>query len=181
MIVCYLAIYIKRSLHQFSLQRHKKFHKSSSVRQQGRRKASHQAKARRRKEADGRPQKQQRKKQQQLSENPSIPPVSIHLLEDSCDDDEDKPSDYELLLSTFKPLAKKPRLMADKREKMKDTTISSVSGGGGQDFRVSIQEGEGRGVIEERGGEQGSPADEDSCSDGGEADNDDAAGKGFCS
>lgn len=64
---------------------------------------------------------------------------------------------------------------------MKDTTIRSIYGGGGQDFRASVQEGEGEGggVIEERRGKQGSAADEDSCSDGGEADNDDTAGKGF--
>ena len=151
------------------------------MQQQGRRKASYQAKARRKKETDGRTQKQEGKKQKQLSESPSIPPASVHLLEDSSDDDEDKPTDYELLLSTFKPLAKKPRLMSDKREKIKDTAVRSISDGGGQDFRVSVQEGdrEGGRVIEERGGEQGSGADEDSFSDLGEVDNDDAAGKGF--
>ena len=158
------------------------------MRHQSQRKSGHHqatANARRKKTTD-------RKQRNPLSgENTPIPPSSreeklpsVNLLEDSSEgDDEDKPTDYELLLSTFKPLAKKPRLMADEREKMKDATIGNISGGGGRDFHASVQEGEegeGGGAMEEREGEGGSPADEDSCSDGGEtAGDDDAAGKGY--
>lgn len=110
----------------------------------------------------------------------------MNFLEDSSDSDdhEDKPTDYDLLLSTFKPLAKKPRLMEDKRDKTKDGTIRSISQGGReQDFQTSSElegEGEGGRVIEERWGEVGSTAEDDGCSDVGEVedDNDEAAGKG---
>ena len=141
------------------------------MRQQGRRKASGHLDRRKKKETDGRAGQQQRKKQQQLPENPRIPPStteqklsSVNLLEDSSDD-EDKPTDYELLLSTFKPLTKKPRLTEGGREKIKDTTIrKSISGGGEEGFHVTVQEGWGGGVIEEGEGLAGSAGDEDSCS-----------------
>ena len=165
------------------------------MRQQGRKKPNHQAKARRKtEERDGRAQHHQRKKQHQLpSETPlPISPSSkeqklqlVNFLEYSSDDDEDKSTDYELLLSTFKPLAKKPRLTADldERQKVKDTTIRRISSGGeGQDICASVQEGEGERVIEERGEEEGSAViEEDNCSEGDGADgddDDDAAGKG---
>ena len=109
----------------------------------------------------------------------------MNFLEDSSDgdDDEDKPTDYDLLLSTFKPLTKKPRLMEDKRDKTKDGTIRSISGGREQEFQTSSElegEGEGERVIEERWREVGSTAEDDGCSDVGEVedDNGEAAGKG---
>ena len=170
--------------HLFSPQRHKK----SSVRQQVRgRKADHSAARQKKQEAAGRAQKQ-RKKHHQLLDNPSIPPSSteqqlppsVNFLEESSDD-EDKPTDYELLLSTFKPLAKKPRLMGDERGKKKDT-IRSISGGGDQDFCATVHEGGrgGGGVVGEKEGERLGDfvADEGNCSDHGGADDDDAAGKG---
>ena len=142
------------------------------MRQQGRGKASGHLDRQKKKETDGRAQKQQRKKQQQLPENPRIPSStteqklsSVNLLEDSSDD-EDKLTDYELLLSTFKPLTKKPRLTEGGREKIKDTTIrKSISGGGEEGFHVTVREGGGGGVIEEGEGLAGSAGDEDSCSD----------------
>ena len=110
-------------------------------------------------------------------------PLSVNVLEEDSSGDDDKPTDYELLLGTFKPLAKKPRLMADKRER-KDDAIRSISGGGEQGRCASLREVAGEGVIGEREGKKLSDFvadEEDSCSDHGgadDSDDDDTAGKG---
>lgn len=62
---------------------------------------------------------------------------------DDTSDEEDMPTDYELLLSSLKPLQKKPRL-DEAREEEKDTEMTSV----GDNLSAKVKEGGGE--ISER-------------------------------
>ena len=148
------------------------------MQQRGQGKSSHLARRCKNQETAPDRFEKQRKK---LSGNPSISKQKPHSFLEDSSDDEDKPTDFELLLSTFRPLTKKPRLIADEREKI-EGTLRSASAGGSQDS-MAVEGGRER--VEDSINVTTTASDDangDSCSVDGEVADDcnggDAAGRG---
>ena len=77
-------------------------------------------------------------------------------LDDSSDDEEDRPTDYELLLSTIKPLRKKPLL---ERRDEKDHVVGSCAS------RHQTEEEKGQRIEDEKTEGQGLGDSDGECSD----------------
>ena len=100
---------------------------------------------------------------QQLPPHQALPPaiavesrpLAATTLDDSSDDN-DGPTDYELFLSSLKPLRKKPRLEKKKREKdspLVDVLKSGDSDLFGSNSVVEKEDRERRDVLEHEGKE----------------------------